>query len=605
MLAALTFLAPSAPTYDPWAWIIWGREILHLDLSTVDGPSWKPLPVLLTTPFALAGPLAPDLWLFVARAGAIAGVVVVFRLGRAARRRRRRRRPRRPRPTRSRRGRSATRRLGNSEGLLVALALGARRPPSRRSAAARPSRSASARRSCAPRRGRSSASTALWLLWREPGLRGLVVARLRRRCPRCGSCRSGGARATRCGRCTARRTRARTARPSPTTRRARCSSSSTRCCARPRWLGLAARSPCWPRARPLPRRPRAAEIARRRPSCARRRRCGSPSSRYMTPTTASRATSATSSCPRRSCSCSRPGSASAGCVRLALARLVGGRRPSSRSPSLAAGLASPCRAVARCAPTSTGSRYQAELTDELPGLVAARGRRGAPAGVRRHLHRAVPGPGRRVEPPRAHDAGPSSTPRPPGGRVPRPTDPARAAPARRCAASATRATCGRSRSRGGGASSASAGGRTARARSAAPLARAARRRRARFWALPRSRAAARGRPRLPRRLSRSRCARRRSTRATGSTRACRSASPRTRSSTCPAVLRQDGSPPLYYLLLHLWMGVFGVRRGATRTRCRSRSRWPRCPSAFVAGRRAVRRARRVVRRAAASRSTRS
>ena len=81
-LTALTFLVPSAPTYDPWAWIVWGREILHLDLSTVDGPSWKPLPVLLTTPFALFGGLAPDLWLFVARAGAIAGVVMAFRVAR-------------------------------------------------------------------------------------------------------------------------------------------------------------------------------------------------------------------------------------------------------------------------------------------------------------------------------------------------------------------------------------------------------------------------------------------------------------------------------------------------------------------------------------------
>jgi hypothetical protein len=81
-LTALTFLAPSAPTYDPWAWIVWGREILHFDLSTVDGPSWKPLPVLLTTPFALFGSLAPDLWLFVARAGAIAGVVMAYRVGR-------------------------------------------------------------------------------------------------------------------------------------------------------------------------------------------------------------------------------------------------------------------------------------------------------------------------------------------------------------------------------------------------------------------------------------------------------------------------------------------------------------------------------------------
>src|SRR5690348_4389011 len=25
-IAALTLLLPSAPTYDPWSWIIWGRE---------------------------------------------------------------------------------------------------------------------------------------------------------------------------------------------------------------------------------------------------------------------------------------------------------------------------------------------------------------------------------------------------------------------------------------------------------------------------------------------------------------------------------------------------------------------------------------------------
>ena len=46
--------ARRAPTYDPWAWIIWGREIAELDLDTTSGPSWKPLPVLFTTPFALA-----------------------------------------------------------------------------------------------------------------------------------------------------------------------------------------------------------------------------------------------------------------------------------------------------------------------------------------------------------------------------------------------------------------------------------------------------------------------------------------------------------------------------------------------------------------------
>ncbi len=80
VLAALSLLLPSAPTYDPWAWIVWGREITELDLDTVDGPSWKPLPVLFTTVFALAGDAAPDLWLLVARAGAIAGVPLAFLL---------------------------------------------------------------------------------------------------------------------------------------------------------------------------------------------------------------------------------------------------------------------------------------------------------------------------------------------------------------------------------------------------------------------------------------------------------------------------------------------------------------------------------------------
>jgi hypothetical protein len=81
-LAALSLLLPSAPTYDPWAWIIWGREIAHLDLSTTDGPSWKPLPVAFTTVFSVFGSAAPDLWLVVARAGAIAAVFLAFRVAR-------------------------------------------------------------------------------------------------------------------------------------------------------------------------------------------------------------------------------------------------------------------------------------------------------------------------------------------------------------------------------------------------------------------------------------------------------------------------------------------------------------------------------------------
>jgi hypothetical protein len=82
VLAALSLLAPSTPTYDPYAWIIWGREIAHLDLNTDSGPSWKPLPVMFTTVFSVFGDAAPGLWLVIARAGGLLAVAMAFRLGR-------------------------------------------------------------------------------------------------------------------------------------------------------------------------------------------------------------------------------------------------------------------------------------------------------------------------------------------------------------------------------------------------------------------------------------------------------------------------------------------------------------------------------------------
>ena len=79
-LAALSLLLPSTPTYDPWAWIIWGREVIGLELDTRTGPSWKPLPVLFTTVFAPAGDAAPALWLVVARGSAMFALVMAFRV---------------------------------------------------------------------------------------------------------------------------------------------------------------------------------------------------------------------------------------------------------------------------------------------------------------------------------------------------------------------------------------------------------------------------------------------------------------------------------------------------------------------------------------------
>jgi hypothetical protein len=79
-VAAASLLAPSAPAYDPWAWLVWGREVAAFELDTVDGPAWKPLPVAVTALLSVAGPAAPALWLVVARAGAIAAALLAARL---------------------------------------------------------------------------------------------------------------------------------------------------------------------------------------------------------------------------------------------------------------------------------------------------------------------------------------------------------------------------------------------------------------------------------------------------------------------------------------------------------------------------------------------
>lgn len=67
---------PYKPVYDAWAWLTWGRELVHLELETGAGPSWKPLTVLVA---ALATPLggaAPQALLAVARIGWLAAPVL-------------------------------------------------------------------------------------------------------------------------------------------------------------------------------------------------------------------------------------------------------------------------------------------------------------------------------------------------------------------------------------------------------------------------------------------------------------------------------------------------------------------------------------------------
>ena len=73
-LAAASLLLPWALAFDPWAWLVWGREIGRLELDTAGGPSWKPLPVVATTVQALVEGAAPALWLILARAGGLLAV---------------------------------------------------------------------------------------------------------------------------------------------------------------------------------------------------------------------------------------------------------------------------------------------------------------------------------------------------------------------------------------------------------------------------------------------------------------------------------------------------------------------------------------------------
>jgi len=68
-LAAVSLALPCFPVYDPWAWLVWGRELLHGGFETASGPSWKPLPVLIDAPLSLLGDAAPQAWLLIARTG--------------------------------------------------------------------------------------------------------------------------------------------------------------------------------------------------------------------------------------------------------------------------------------------------------------------------------------------------------------------------------------------------------------------------------------------------------------------------------------------------------------------------------------------------------
>lgn len=175
--AALSLLAPSQPGYDAWSWLVWGREVAGLELDTVDGPAFKPLPVVVCAVLSIFGGAAPALWLVVARAGAIAAVLlagrVAWRLSGGSR-------------VAALAGAVGVAlstgwwwhgSVGNAEGLFLALALGALEAGLTgrlRAALALALGAALLRPESWPFVGLYAA----WLWWREPLLRPLVAAAL-------------------------------------------------------------------------------------------------------------------------------------------------------------------------------------------------------------------------------------------------------------------------------------------------------------------------------------------------------------------------------------------------------------------------------------------
>jgi hypothetical protein len=82
LVATLLLLwARTRPGYDPYGWLVWGYQTLHLNLDLGGAPSWKPLPYLFTVPYALAGHRDElRLWMITAVAVSLAGSIFAGRI---------------------------------------------------------------------------------------------------------------------------------------------------------------------------------------------------------------------------------------------------------------------------------------------------------------------------------------------------------------------------------------------------------------------------------------------------------------------------------------------------------------------------------------------
>jgi len=72
--------ARTRPGFDPYGWLTWGHQTIHGSLDTNAAPSWKPLPWLFTTVYAVFGRYELKLWMITSVAISLSGVVFAARI---------------------------------------------------------------------------------------------------------------------------------------------------------------------------------------------------------------------------------------------------------------------------------------------------------------------------------------------------------------------------------------------------------------------------------------------------------------------------------------------------------------------------------------------
>jgi hypothetical protein len=77
---ALLAWAGTRPSFDAYGWLVWGYQTIHGSLDLGGAPSWKPMPLLFTAPFAIFGHYELRLWMVTCVAVSLAGAVFAGRI---------------------------------------------------------------------------------------------------------------------------------------------------------------------------------------------------------------------------------------------------------------------------------------------------------------------------------------------------------------------------------------------------------------------------------------------------------------------------------------------------------------------------------------------